>query len=636
MVAGALPTQVNNKWLLVGLVIICLVMALAYPSLQHAANSARTSITAQQYHIASDDQQSLEQVMQLPDQQWQSMALRDHSLGMDKRAYWFKFEIPPGDDDSERLLSLNYPLIDNIALWFTANQQVLRHFQTGDSLPFAQRIIPQEQFVFPLPDSNEALTVYLQVQTSGALELPLNLWTEVQWLAYSNQHNFVMGAFFGLLLAMLASNLFFFMSTRSRIFIIYCGYVSCLGMSLATLHGLAYQHIWPELPWLQQHALPIFANLSMAFFVMFCDLLLNIQHYSQRFSRALKLLALIYLLSVVVSLVAPLHWLMSAFFVMLLISSIFIYALGVWLWTKGNGLAAVYTLAWTILFLSALIVCLNNLNLLHIDLPFDYLMVLGAAIDTLLLALVMAINYGQQRRQLLDAQQQLLATTLRDKDSQQALLLAQQQAQEDLEYKVQERTLELEIALRELSETNRELQEKTTIDALTGIRNRSYFDKKYIAELRRSRRECTHLSLAMLDIDHFKKINDSHGHMVGDQCIKIVANKLKQALKRPSDDVCRYGGEEFVLILPNTELDGALLLLEQLRAEIERSPITTEGLTIPLTISAGVACTVVTALQAEESLLGAADQQLYQAKKAGRNNIKGVYLAEHAEQFSQE
>jgi diguanylate cyclase (GGDEF)-like protein len=199
-------------------------------------------------------------------------------------------------------------------------------------------------------------------------------------------------------------------------------------------------------------------------------------------------------------------------------------------------------------------------------------------------------------------------------------------ATEELEFQVQERTLELEIALRELSEKNQELEEKNTLDALTNIRNRSYFDKKYLAELRRSRREQTSLSVAMLDIDHFKAVNDEYGHLAGDECIKAVATIIQQALKRPSDDVCRYGGEEFALILPNTDISGAVNLVEQIREQIAANKIRVDDLEIQITASIGVASSIVTLTQNEEALIALADKQLYQAKAAGRNQVLASQL----------
>jgi len=134
------------------------------------------------------------------------------------------------------------------------------------------------------------------------------------------------------------------------------------------------------------------------------------------------------------------------------------------------------------------------------------------------------------------------------------------------------------------------------------------------------------LSVVMMDIDHFKNVNDQYGHLVGDECIKSVAHTLSKALKRPSDDVCRYGGEEFALILPSTDLEGALVLVEQLRAEIEKTTVQADDVSINITISAGVGTAIADLNQPEVNILALADKQLYAAKNAGRNNVQGSYL----------
>ena len=130
----------------------------------------------------------------------------------------------------------------------------------------------------------------------------------------------------------------------------------------------------------------------------------------------------------------------------------------------------------------------------------------------------------------------------------------------------------------------------------------------------------------MVDIDYFKNVNDQYGHLVGDECIKIVAHTLKKVLKRPGDDVSRFGGEEFALILPNTDLEGALTLAEQLRAEIQKTTIQAGEISVNITISAGI-CTAIAKLnQPEDNILALADKQLYVAKNAGRNNVQGLHL----------
>ena len=336
--------------------------------------------------------------------------------------------------------------------------------------------------------------------------------------------------------------------------------------------------------------------------------------------------AFAFLLGLVISLFISLQVFIKVFLLMFCASGVLLLAVAIWLWIKGLAIAGYYTLAWAILIVSGFVLSLDALNIVNVNMPSYYLLMIGAAIETVLLALILAISHNQQRQTLLDTQAELLNQERQVQHAQKDMLALQENATEDLEYKVQERTLELEIALRELSETNRELQQKNTLDALTGIRNRSYFDKKYQAEVRRSRREQTQLSVVMMDIDHFKNVNDQYGHLVGDECIRAVAHTLEKALKRPSDDVCRYGGEEFALILPSTNLEGALTLVEQLRNEIEKTTIQAENVSVNITISAGIGTAIADLNQEEDLILALADRQLYAAKNAGRNNVQGSYL----------
>ncbi len=197
----------------------------------------------------------------------------------------------------------------------------------------------------------------------------------------------------------------------------------------------------------------------------------------------------------------------------------------------------------------------------------------------------------------------------------------QQEQEADLEYSLGERNLELEIALRELSEKNRELEKLSAIDSLTGLMNRRFFDKRILAETRRSKREMTPLSVAILDIDHFKRINDTYGHLCGDHCLKEFAKLLQQEIKRPSDTISRYGGEEFVLILPNTDVNGVLSLIERVREKVEAMPIYFESHQFNMTVSIGACSRVVQDDSENISILGFIDTLLYEAKKTGRNKV---------------
>lgn len=180
-----------------------------------------------------------------------------------------------------------------------------------------------------------------------------------------------------------------------------------------------------------------------------------------------------------------------------------------------------------------------------------------------------------------------------------------------------------------LKEKHDMLESLVSLDGLTNIFNRRKFDDILYQEWRRSKRNNQSLSLIILDIDNFKLLNDYYGHAYGDECLKKVANELKNNLKRSSDFLGRYGGEEFVVLLPDTEIKGAINVAEKLIKAISDLKILHEYSRTGkhLTLSAGVAS--ITSYQDKNSpslLIEAADEMLYKSKKNGRNQVNGLVI----------
>jgi diguanylate cyclase (GGDEF)-like protein len=164
------------------------------------------------------------------------------------------------------------------------------------------------------------------------------------------------------------------------------------------------------------------------------------------------------------------------------------------------------------------------------------------------------------------------------------------------------------------------LENLSITDALTGIANRRHFEWRLSEEIERARRYKYPLSALMLDLDHFKQVNDNYGHQIGDIVLQQVAQRLRRILRR-TDFLARYGGEEFIVLAPQTPADRALILAERLRQVIAESPIpVADNLQIHITISIGVAVFPNHA-QNESELIGAADSALYKAKQMGRNRV---------------
>ncbi|HEX9627766.1 MAG TPA: diguanylate cyclase [Acidiferrobacterales bacterium] len=173
-----------------------------------------------------------------------------------------------------------------------------------------------------------------------------------------------------------------------------------------------------------------------------------------------------------------------------------------------------------------------------------------------------------------------------------------------------------------LEKSNIELQRLSTQDGLTGVANHRLFEETLAREWARAARERAPLSIVMIDIDHFKLLNDSDGHLAGDDCLKRVAQALNQAVRRPADFLARYGGEEFIAILPGTDMDGATMVAERLREAVEDSHLVNRGTGRFVTVSLGVASAVPSPGTSGEVLVATADRAMYQAKEAGRNQVR--------------
>ncbi len=409
-------------------------------------------------------------------------------------------------------------------------------------------------------------------------------------------------------------------------FLFYVGYCLILACTLFTASSLVWQTIFSSIAWLQAYAFNTFAAISLCLSILLFKRLLVVGKQTKSISLMLNACARISLVALPLQFVLPMPVFHLSFLCFSAVVTLILLGTALNLTTQQKLHARVYVVACSGVLLVWLGYSLQYLSLVSFALTALQWLGLAVFINSLCLMVIFSRNHQLNWHSLQNAQQTLITQQQQQQDAQQQLLALQEQTTEQLEYKVQERTLELEIALRELSEINRELAQKNTLDSLTGIRNRSYFDQKYIAEIRRSRREHTFLSVVMVDIDHFKKVNDHYGHLVGDECIKSVAGIIQKALKRPSDVACRYGGEEFALILPNTELSGALTLVEQLRQDIQNTSIQSQELSIQMTISAGICCAMASLKQAEDAILAEADKQLYLAKKAGRNKVSGCQI----------
>ncbi|QYJ74960.1 diguanylate cyclase [Shewanella sp. FJAT-52076] len=543
-----------------------------------------------------------------------------HGLGAQNR--WFRIDIDVRTHPGSRVLSINNPLLDNLRLYHLVNGNLMAEHHFGDSLPFNERLLQSTQFLYPVQLRPwEHHTLLLRVDTEGSSHVPLTLMTPGHLSQMLESRNLLQGFQLGILTAIGLFSLFVALASGSFSYSYYAAYVLSMTLLVASLQGVAFRYLWPQLPAMQAWVIPFLLPLVMCFALMFAEKVLQLKYLNIRMLRICRFSAAFSLFLALLSPFVSYSLAMYCDLVALLGIAVVLLAFALVQAMRGQKLARLYFLGWIVFLASVIVTSLIYLGAIETSLePLSPAMA-GVTFEIVFMSLVLAIRYSDERKAKHRIQQEALEQAKRIREAREEALKAEAESNERLEEMVQERTLELEIALRELNEVNQKLTEQTTIDSLTGVKNRAAFNKRLQAEGRISRRQQTPMALLMLDIDHFKNINDKYGHLAGDHTLKTIADTLSAQLRRPTDLVSRFGGEEFAIILPSTDAEGAMAVAEHIREAVEALIIEWEQLKIPLTVSIGVSSSIIESDEHPLQLLEQADKALYQAKNDGRNRV---------------
>ena len=574
------------------------------------------------YYVQDSELKQLEDVTKLSSSRWSRINAKfNQRLAVDP--FWIKISLYNANEHKiRRYLSLANPHIDKISLYHIQQGQAPRHIEMGDSYPFSQRPIAYNGFLYRFDLSPEVLhTFYARIETQGSANLPLSLLSPEQLVKDTETESLYQGFQLGALVAIGLFSLFIALTTHSYSYSYYAGYVLSATLLVATLQGLSFRYIWPNYPIVQPILIPLLIPITLTFVLMFSEKVLQLKYHNLRMLRVCRYsAATAFCLALVTPFINYSIALKINIFAVL-ITTLLLMVIALTLCLRGHKLARLYTIAWSGMLIGSFVTSMMYLGMLHLPIMHQTPIMIGLSFEIIFMAAVLAIRYNDERKAKLKIQQEALKQAQRLRQSKEDALKIEASSNERLEQMVQERTLELEIALRELNEANQKLTEQNTVDSLTGVKNRAAFDKRLLAEGRLSRRQQTPLAVLMIDIDRFKAINDTYGHLAGDHALKIIAQALKQNLRRPSDLVSRFGGEEFAMILPNTSQEGALNVAELMRETIFQLPLSWAQNAIPLTISVGLYAEVITDDQDINSLVERADKALYRAKNDGRNRV---------------
>jgi diguanylate cyclase (GGDEF)-like protein len=553
---------------------------------------------------------------------WHLLKNTSVNLGLDKRPVWIRFSINNTlGNDFIALLSLDNPLLNQVDAYQLQNNETLSSKNIGETLALSGQRIKGQPLVIKLAlPANSNNTVILKVANSTGLHVPLSLWQQDAFLAHKSKFNLLNGFLIGFVFSLAISSFILYGFSRKPYFA-YTGMITLTqGLLLCYFCGFAFRYFHPNLSAVQQLIVPILVMLTTLLFFPLQQQICQL--------KTPKLLTEKKVLASVLVIITLFIWLSPLIVVTLfcliaapLLLSFFILTTFFYVRRKPSNPNKAFLIAVSLFFIAIVYfaVVVSGIYMLNIN----NLVVIFVSFLLCMFFLSYAVMklFFLQRDEQVTAQQAFIAIS----SAQDTLLKERLTLQEDnrleLESQVDERTFELQVTLRELEEKNRELEQLNMHDALTGVKNRRFFDKKLVMELRRSRREQTPLAIIMLDIDRFKAINDTYGHLTGDQVIRSVSDIIKENLNRPLDEVARYGGEEFVVLLPNTPDKGAVEIAQKIRSAIAQSAVNVAGTDITFTISAGVYCCVAEDINNPNLFTECADKALYYAKQNGRNKV---------------
>ena len=532
---------------------------------------------------------------------WRQQTSPDPNFGYSRSAFWLRVELVNEHvPQRDWVLGMRYPLLDYLDVYVVPPRGAVSHHATGDRRAFDSRPIDDRNFffAFQLPPG-ERVTLYLRVQGQGSLQAPLVLTTPAAWQQTIGHEHVLQGMYAGALLAMLVYNLLLYVSLRTRSYLYYVTYLALFGLTQLVFNGMAFQYLWPDLPDWGNRAAPFFMGLSGWILTQFSrDFLALPTHWpaADRIVRAtLWIFGSVAVAGLWMDYTIPIRVGTTAS----ILAPLLHLVVAAEMLRRGHRQASYFLAAFGGLLVGVTLAAMQAFSLVKASFLTEYGLQIGSVLEITLLSFALAhrLKLAQEANERLQ-----LAHAA------------------ELEDRVQARTADLDQAMHKLTEANTRLQALTVRDTLTGLHNRQFLNERLPDLWRQAQRWHQTLSVLMIDVDHFKQVNDRYGHAAGDEALRLIASTLARHLGRPGDLAVRYGGEEFLAVLPQTNLEGASHIAENLRRSVENLVCRVGQDLIPLTVSIGVAqARPGHTTHRVEELLHEADQLLYLAKRSGRN-----------------
>ena len=535
---------------------------------------------------------------------WQTFDGHEVNFGFSDSVFWLRFSVDNRSGvDQQLLLDNQFPMIDSLVIYIQRSDGYQQQQRLGDAQPAYMRQMLHSHLLLPLSlPADTRADILIRVQSETGLQLPIVVWEQDAFLQQDHPFSIMQGVLYGLLIALVIYHLIIFLSVRELAFLHYSLFNLFLLGTFCGLQGVAAAYIWTESVTINDTLVLVSMAGAQTFSTMFMNGILGIPSARPRLGKLMYGIAGIACVLMLASLLAPHRWMAKPVLLLIVVSiSVLTYA-------QIRRVLDGYPIAKYILAGGAFgafgfaVTTLANTGVIAGTPVTQGAAYVGIVLLSLMDAFALSYRMNMDRQLRLQAQGELLET--------------QRQLNADLDRRVQERTNELQAA-------NERLMELSTTDGLTGLKNRRHFNELFAHEFKRACREQKPLSLLLLDIDHFKQLNDQYGHPFGDLCLTQAAQLIANTIRRPPDSAARYGGEEFAVLLPNTDKEGALHVADKIRESIGQHQVSDGQQQAVMTVSIGVASFIPSQNNTTEALLKAADDLLYRAKHNGRNRVEG-------------
>ncbi len=483
-------------------------------------------------------------------------------------AFWYKFKVNNKENiPLSRLIIFEPAWLDSINFTVISSQGEVKTYQGGNMYPYSQRAIDYYLINFEPTFEPGISTVYVQVKTRDPFIVALSIMDKATFLADQIDASMYIGLVYGGIVAMLLYNLFLYFAVKARYYAYYVLFLGAFFAMNASYNGYTFMYLFPNAPsvqnWVQSTSIYLYVVTALLFARSFLNF---VKYHHTLYIITTLLIYGIVGVAVLSAVLGGYHYHVMLAIISILLISIYLFGIGLYSLLTGNRSARFFLLGTASGLIGAFITALTVMSYI----PYTYLTYkandFGMYIDVVLLSMALAD---------------------RMKMTQEKKILAEKEAKTDI---------------------------------LTGLYNRRAYYEICHKEFQRLLRHHRSLSIIMFDIDHFKEINDTYGHDVGDNVLKSVANIVKGVI-REYDYAFRMGGDEFLVLLPETNEKQALFLAERIRKRVANKKFIEKDDTFYITASFGIS-EYNNIERSIETIVKRADKALYHVKESGRNRVK--------------